>query len=70
MITVADINGTSGTVTVEQPYEVVRTIRDWFPDAPEEVHDALDQLDQALNSRQGSIDDWCTYLGIKIDFGA
>lgn len=48
MITVTDIAGTSGTVTVEA-YDLAAAITPWYPEAPAEVTDAIAGLQDAIN---------------------
>lgn len=62
---ITDEAGTSGTVTVADRAEVVGAIRGWFPDAPPEVREALDELDDRLVRREYT-GDLEAFLGITV----
>lgn len=48
MIEIIDREGTSGRAIVER-YNVATTIHPWFPDAPRDVSDAIEELQGRLN---------------------
>ena len=63
-ITITDEAGTSGTVTVDKD-DVAEAIRPWYPEAPTEVTEAIDELQTALNRGEytGGLE---AYLAITI----
>lgn len=62
---ITDEAGTSGTVVVH-PDELVDVLRDWYPDAPADVDDALYDLADALLN--GKPDDGpATFLGVRVE---
>ena len=64
MITVTDVVGTSGTVTVDKD-DVAEAIRPWFSEASAEVTEAIDSLQAAL-IRHEYTEGWEAALGIEI----
>ena len=65
-ITITDTT-TDATVTCD-PYDLAETITPWYPDAPQEVLDAITELQQLLTTeRYPYIDGLCTYLAITIE---
>ena len=64
MITITDRVGTSGTVTVDKD-DAGEAIRPWYPEAPAEVTEAIENLQIAL-TRGEYTGDLETYLGIEI----
>jgi hypothetical protein len=71
MITITDEVGTSGTITVEDKHDVAEAIRPWYPEAPAEVHAAIDNLQDALFRARGvegvDFDGVGAYLGVKFE---
>ena len=64
MITITDMVGDSGTVTVDKD-DAAEAIRPWYPEAPAEVTEAIDNLQAAL-IRHEYTEGWEACLGIKI----
>jgi hypothetical protein len=65
LIQVTDTAGTSGTSIVDS-YDVADTIRDWYPDAPAEVTQAIDDLQDAITRYDSVQYDLAQYLGLAI----
>ncbi len=63
-ISITDVAGTFGSVTVEKN-DAEDAITPWFPDAPEDVRKALFDLQTALD-RDESTDREENFLGIVI----
>ena len=63
--TVTDnVIGATVTGTV---YDIEDTIRGWFPDAPEEVAEALDEFMLFLRDPRPSYTEAGTYLGLTVE---
>lgn len=65
MLTITDTAGTSGSVTVES-HDVADAIRPWYPEATDEVYQAIEELQAALN-RNEDTGGMCEYLSITIE---
>ena len=58
---------TGRTVTCD-PYDLAEAITPWYPDAPQEVLDAIAELHQLLTTeRYPDIDGLCTYLAVTVE---
>lgn len=66
MFMITDLVGASGSVTVNGRDDIVPAIRPWYVDAPAEVSEVLDRLDDALRRHEYTGEDEA-YLGIHID---
>lgn len=68
MYEITDTAGTSGAVTVEA-YDVADAIRPWYPEAPSEVADAIDELQDRLLRGQdtGAITEYLSVTITRID---
>ena len=64
IFTVTDDN-TGATVTGDV-YDIEDTIRGWFPDAPEEVAEAIDEFMLFLRDPRPSYTEAGTYLGLTV----
>ena len=58
-------NNTGATVTGDV-YDIEDTIRGWFPDAPEEVAEAIDEFMLFLRDPRPSYTEAGTYLGLTV----
>lgn len=66
LLTITDTAGTSGTVTTDKD-TVADAIRGWYPDAPDDVTAALDELQTALDrGDQAKVGDLAVALAISI----
>lgn len=63
--TITDLTDTDESVTVEDRDDIVPAIRPWFPDAPTEVTDTLDELERKLD-RNEDTSGLEAYLAIRI----
>lgn len=61
---ITDEAGTSGEVVV-QAHQVAEALRPWYPDAPAEVYEQVQQLQDALSRDQWTGAD--QYLGVRVD---
>lgn len=66
MLTITDTIGTSGSITVE-PHAVAEAIRPWYPEAPDEVYEVIEQLQDAIDRGRQDTGEWETDLGIQIN---
>ena len=67
-ILITDQAGTSGTETVDNVREVAHVIRDWCPDAPEDIENAIVELDDALGRGDDEkVDELTTLLAVTIE---
>ena len=65
-ITITDTTGTSGSITVNDASDIPAALRPWFPSAPAEIINAIDDLADELDSRHPRTGDLATYLGVDI----
>lgn len=66
-ITIKDTTGNNESINVNTD-EAAHAIRSWFPQAPDEVTDNLNQLEDALSARYPMTDELESALGISIEF--
>lgn len=62
MLTITDTAGTSGSVTVES-YDAIRP---WYPEAPDEVYQAIEELQAAID-RNEDTGGLTQYLAITVE---
>lgn len=67
-ILVSDDN--SDAVACIPSWDFAETVTPWFPEAPEEVIEAIGDLQTTLNRGDGPVDELARYLGLTIDYGA
>ncbi len=68
MWTVTDEVGTSGSITVDERWEIPDAIRPWYPDAPADVAEEAARTVDALGAGDESIQPYEAeaYLGVSV----
>lgn len=65
--TITDQAGTSGQVTGTDIETIMQQVRAWYPEAPEEVTEVLDQLEAQLSRPIMDLNGIEDYLDIRVD---
>lgn len=68
IVTVTDMVGRSGSVTVGRFEDIGDAVAGWFADAPADVSEAVARLDHVIRSGDSDAPGLCVFLGIGYAF--
>lgn len=68
-ILVVDTNSDAVACFDHAEKDLTEIVTPWFPEAPEEVTEAIGKLEEALRAGDAIFHDLAQYLGLTLDFG-